>query len=603
MRRRKVTLFAQIFFWADTGSRIKPLYSMTKKIKESWNSRLGVILAVAGSAVGLGNFLRFPGQAAEYGGGAFMLAYFISFLLIGLPICWAEWTMGRFGGQGGFNSAPGIFNYITRKPAFKYLGVIGVLVPVIIYMYYVYIEAWCLGYAVNFLVGNMDFQDVGQAGDFWGSFIGIGLDGSAIGFGIQQVGFFLIFVFILNFVLIYRGISKGIELFCRYAMPTLVVIALIILLRVLTLGTPDASHPERNVSNGLGFMWNPTKHVVEQRQPNGEWVVDYEVVNPDKLQAVQSASLADSSLRVRDLTVREQLFNPQLWLAAAGQIFFSLSVGFGVIITYSSYLSKQDDVVLSGLAATSANEFCEVVIGGLITLPAAVTFLGVAGVAGMGTFGLGFNVLPMVFANMAWGGLFGFLFFFLLFLAAVTSSLSMLQPGIAFLEEAMKINRKQSVALLGLITAVGCGFVVYFSADVKALDTLDFWVGTFLIFVLSALQIIIFSWILGVNKGLELAHQGSAIRIPNCFKVVMKYITPLFLLLIFALWVAANVFGIDFSGGESSYSSYVSDLFIDPNPVAWMSIGLIALVAALFAFITSLNPEYKKITQEAQDDK
>lgn len=576
---------------------------MTKRIKESWNSRLGVILAVAGSAVGLGNFLRFPGQAAEYGGGAFMLAYFISFLLIGLPICWAEWTMGRMGGQAGFNSAPGIFNYITKRPSFKYLGVIGVLIPVIIYMYYVYIEAWCLGYAVNFLAGNMNFEDVGQAGAFWGDFIGIGADGSALGFGLKQVGFFLIFVFILNFVLIYRGISKGIELFCRYAMPTLVIIALIILLRVLTLGTPDAAYPERNVTNGLGFMWNPTKHVVEHKDDSGQWVVATEIVDPAKLAAAESASALDPTTRVRHLGVSEQLINPQLWLAAAGQIFFSLSIGFGVIITYSSYLSNKDDIVLSGLAATSANEFCEVAIGGLITLPAAVTFLGVAGVAGMGTFGLGFNVLPMVFANMAFGNFFGFLFFFLLFLAAVTSSLSMLQPGIAFLEEALKINRKQSVALLGAITAVGCGFVVYFSTDVKALDTLDFWVGTFLIFVLSTIQIIIFGWIIGAEKGLKLAHQGSAIRIPSFFRIIMQYITPLFLLIIFGLWIAANVFGINFSSGEASYSSYVKDLFIEPNTVAWLSVGLIGIVTALFIFIISLNPEYKKITTEAHHDK
>ncbi|MFT4900988.1 MAG: NSS family neurotransmitter:Na+ symporter [Lentimonas sp.] len=575
---------------------------MTNQIKESWNSRLGVILAVAGSAVGLGNFLRFPGQAAEYGGGAFMLAYFISFLLIGLPICWAEWTMGRCGGQAGFNSCPGIFNYITRKPAFKYIGVIGVLIPVIIYMYYVYIEAWCLGYAVNFLAGNMNFKDVSEAGVFWGRFIGIDADGSALGFGLKQVGFFLIFVFILNFVLIYRGISKGIELFCRYAMPTLVILALVILVRVLTLGTPDATHPERNVSNGMGFMWNPTKHLLEHQNDSGDWIVEYEIVDASKLQAAKRNSQVDPTTRVRNLTVREQLLNPQLWLAAAGQIFFSLSVGFGVIITYSSYLSKKDDVVLSGLAATSANEFCEVALGGLITLPAAVTFLGVAGVAGMGTFGLGFNVLPMVFANMAFGNLFGFLFFFLLFLAAVTSSLSMLQPGIAFLEEAMKINRKQSVVLLGLITAIGCGFVVYFSAGVKALDTLDFWVGTFLIFVLSTFQIIIFSWIIGVDKGIRMAHEGSVMRIPRFFRIVMKYISPLFLLAIFGLWIAANVFGIDFSTGKASYSNYVKDLFIQPDAVAWMSIGLIGIVAILFTLIVSLNPEYKKITQEDHHD-
>jgi NSS family neurotransmitter:Na+ symporter len=571
---------------------------MVKRIKESWNSRLGVILAVAGSAVGLGNFLRFPGQAAEYGGGAFMLAYFISFLLIGLPICWAEWAMGRQGGLAGFNSCPGIFNYITRKPAFKYLGVIGVLIPVIIYMYYVYIEAWCLGYAVNFLSGNMDFADISQSTNFWALFIGAGEDGSALGFGLKQVGLYLLLAFILNFVLIYRGISKGIEFFCKYAMPTLVIIACVILLRVLTLGTPDTEHPERNVNNGLGFMWNPVKHVVELKDESGEWMIDHEVVDPARLEAEETAAATNSAMRVRRISMWEQLFNPQLWLAAAGQIFFSLSVGFGVIITYSSYLNKKDDVVLSGLAATSANEFCEVALGGLITLPAAVTFLGVAGVAGMGTFDLGFKVLPMVFANMAFGELFGFLFFFLLFLAAVTSSLSMLQPGIAFLEEAMKINRKQSVAILGLITAVGCGFVVYFSQDVKALDTMDFWVGTFLIFVLSTIQIIIFGWIVGIEKGFAWAHEGAAIRIPAFFKFIMKYVSPLFLIAIFTLWVAANVFGIDFRTGEASYSGYVMDLFIEPNTVARLSVGLIALVAGLFIFIVALNPDYKKLNKE-----
>jgi SNF family Na+-dependent transporter len=573
---------------------------MSGSKKESWNSRIGVILAVAGSAVGLGNFLRFPGQAAEYGGGAFMIAYFLAFLLIGLPICWAEWTMGRFGGQAGFNSAPGILHYITRKPAFKYLGVIGVLIPVIIYMYYVYIEAWCLGYAINFLCGNMDFDTVEQSSDFWGGFIGIDENGSALGFGLKQVGIYLLLVFMLNFILIYRGIAKGIEIFCKYAMPTLVVLAVIILFRVLTLGTPDPAMPERNVGNGLGFMWNPVKHVVEVKDGAGQWVIDHETVDPKKLEAEKLRAEASDGTRVRRISMTEQLLNPQLWLAAAGQIFFSLSVGFGVIITYSSYMSKSDDVVLSGLSATSANEFCEVALGGLITLPAAVTFLGVAGVAGMGTFGLGFNVLPMVFANMAFGEFFGFLFFFLLFLAAVTSSLSMLQPGIAFLEEALKINRKQSVALLGLVTALGCGFVVYFSESVKALDTMDFWVGTFLIFVLSSIQIIVFGWVLGIDKGFQLAHQGAAVRIPAAFKFIMKYVSPLFLLVIFSLWVAANVFGIDLRTGETSYSGYVRDLFIEPNTVAWLSVGLIGLVAALFVFMVAQNKGYKDPKTEDQ---
>lgn len=521
--------------------------------KEAWNSRLGVILAVAGSAVGLGNFLRFPGQAAAYGGGdgggAFMVAYFISLLIIGVPICWAEWTMGRMGGRMGFNSSPGIFNILIKHPMGKYLGVLGVIIPVMIYMYYVYIEAWCLGYAMNFLTGGLNLAgDVDAYGDFWGRFIGAAEDGSAIGFGLNQVGFFLIFVFLLNFFLIFRGISKGIEWFCKYAMPTLVFLAIIILIRVLTLGAPVPDKPDQTVLNGLGYMWNPG----------------------DLFQKLQ---------------------NPQLWLAAAGQIFFSLSVGFGVIITYASYLTQEDDVVLSGLTATSANEFCEVALGGMITIPAAFVFLGTAGIIGQGTFSLGFKVLPLVFSQMPLGQLFGFLFFFLLFLAAVTSSLSMLQPGIAFLEEGLGINRKQSVGLLGLITALGTLFVLYFSKDIKALDTIDFWVGTFLIFVLATIQIIMFSWVIGVDKGIEEAHKGAEMRIPYFFKPIMKYICPLFLLVIFSSWVLFNVFGWQPSTGNFVPTSYVVDLIggpdSPPNNVARLSVLLIVVVTGFMCLLIS----------------
>jgi hypothetical protein len=142
--------------------------------------------------------------------------------------------------------------------------------------------------------------------------------------------------------------------------------------------------------------------------------------------------------------------------------------------------------------------------------------------------------------------------------------------------------------------------VVYFSKDVKALDTMDFWVGTFLIFVLSTAQIIIFGWILGVDKGFQLAHQGAAIRIPSIFKFIMRYVSPVFLLVIFSMWVAVNVFGLNFQTGEASYSDYVKDLFIEPNIIAWLSVGLIAAVAALFTLIVFLNPDYQKNLKERQ---
>ncbi len=562
---------------------------MANRSPEQWSSRLGVIMAVAGSAIGLGNFLRFPGQAAQYG-GAFMIAYFVSLILLGLPIGWAEWTMARMGGLRGFNGAPGIMQALGKRRWWLGVGVLGVVIPVVIYMYYVYIEAWCLGYAINFFRGAMAFKTVEESGAFWQQYTGMAADGAAFDFSSHGVAFILVFVFILNFALIYRGISQGIEKFCNFAMPALIVMALIILVRVFTLGTPDPAKPEQNVINGLGYMWNPGKTVLEVKQADGGWKKEQELMGQPAIAAAEATVSAER--RVTRISLWEQLFNPQMWIAAAGQIFFSLSVGFGVIINYASYLRRKDDVVLSGLAAVSANEFAEVGLGGLITVPAAVAFLGVAGVAGMGTFGLGFKVLPMVFASMPFGNFFGGVFFFLLFLAAITSSISMLQPGIAFIEEALGIGRKQSVAFLGLITGLGTLFVVYFSKDVKALDTLDFWVGTVLIYVLATFQIILFGWVIGIEKGLKAAHEGALIQIPRVFGFIMKYVSPLFLVSVFSYWMVRDVIGFRGFGTPLKSSDYITDLTGAKGAVPLLSVGVILLVSALFLGIAYRSKRY-----------
>jgi len=481
-----------------------------KRPREEWASRLGMILAVAGSAVGLGNFLRFPGQAAQNGGGAFMIPYFLALIFLGIPICWAEWTMGKYAGQFGFRSCPAIFAVLGRHPAWRYLGTLGLLIPIIIYMYYVLIESWCLGYAWCYLTGAINLgQDPKQwaqrSGEFFTSFVGADQDGVMLEGSLHTSVVFWMIVFTLNFFLIYRGLSKGIETFCKWAMPAMAVCALIVLVRVLTLGTPDPDRPEQNVVEGLGFMWNP-----KPREAGGSWL--------------------------------EQLRNPQVWLAAAGQIFFSLSVGFGIIINYASYLKRKDDVVLSGLTATSTNEFFEVCLGGLITIPAAFVFLGAAG-AEKGTFGLGFNTLPVVFLHMPGGRFFGFLWFFMLFLAAITSSLSMLQPVIAFLEEGFGIARKASVALLGMVTGMGSFFVIYFSKNLVALNTMDFWVGTAMIFVLAMIQVILYSWVFGVEKGFRFANEGADFRLPRLFNFVIRWVSPAYLLVVFILWCKENLPG------------------------------------------------------------
>ena len=508
---------------------------MATRPRDQWTSRVGVILAVAGSAVGLGNFLRFPGQAAENGGGAFMVPYFIAFLLLGIPICWAEWTMGRMGGRLGFHSSPAIYGAVAGKPAWRFMGALGVLIPIVIYMYYVVIESWCLGYALAYLTGSIDLgNDPAAYGErsaaYFGNFVGIGSDGLLDDGGIATSVYLWAFVFLVNFVFIYRGISRGIETFCKYAVPLMALCAVVVLGRVLTLGTPNPDLPDQNVLNGLGFMWNP-----KAASADGAWV----------------GSLAD----------------PGVWLAATGQIFFSLSVGFGIIINYASYLKRDKDVVLSGLTASSTNEFFEVCLGGLITIPAAFIFLGAAGATG-GTFGLGFNALPVVFLYMPGGAFFGFLWFFMLFLAAITSSLSMLQPGIAFLEEGLDIDRRTSVLFLGLITGAGSLFVVYFSEGLAALDTMDFWIGTAGIFVLATLQVILFGWVLGVDKGIEEAQRGAQLSLPRVFRFVVKYVSPLYLLTIFVLWSQQNLPG------------YVTTL--SQGGVPLVTVGVILGVLALF---------------------
>lgn len=566
--------------------------------KESWSSPIGVVLSVAGSAVGLGNFLRFPGLAAQYGGGAFMIAYFTAFILIGLPLCWAEWAMGRYAGEHGGHGFPGALTAIFRTRWAKYLGVIGVTILTIAFTYYVYIESWCFGYAFNFFRNEMQFQSPEEANLFFSNFVGTSQNGAAIGFGLKQVIPYLLIILVINFYLLYRGLINGLEKFATRSVPTLIVIASIVLVRVLTLGTPDPEKPERNIYNGLGYMWNPSKVVFERQtyQEIDPWRTVTPWISPSEIPAFEEIADQEKEIfRVREITLGEQLLNPQLWLAAASQCFFSLCVGFGVIMCFASYMKKDDDVVLSGLAAASANEFCEVGLGGFLTIPAAVAYLGVAGIAGMGTFELGFHILPIVFSSMPGGFLFGGLFFGLLVLAAMAGSLVMLQLSAVFLEEALDITRKETMPILAVISGIGCFLVVYLSKDLKALDTLDFWVGNFLIFLTGTLLSILFAWKLGSKKILKEAHRGAGVKIPKIFGWALQYVSPVLLLLIFSLWLLINVGGYQFDDHTKHTASYIKDLFIEPNLAAWISIGWVLALMSLYALIASKASLYKKM--------
>jgi SNF family Na+-dependent transporter len=462
------------------------------KQRERWGTRLGVIMAVAGSAIGLGNFLRFPVQAAQNGGGAFMIPYFIALVLLGIPLMWVEWAIGRYGGVFGHGTAPGAFHRLWDSRLAKYFGVIGIFGPLVIFIYYTYIESWILGYAFFALTGKLfSATNTNSMLAFLQGYQGLVKNEFFSGPVVPYI-FFLI-TFAINIAIVRRGIKGGIEKLCRIAMPILFVFGAILMVRVLTLGAPDSLRPSWNVLAGLGFLWNPKFEVLK---------------------------------------------DAKVWLAAAGQIFFTLSVGIGVIITYASYLKKTDDVVLSGLSAASMNELAEVVIGGSIAIPIAFAFYGpvnIVDIARGGAFNLGFVTMPLVFEKIFLGGFFCFIWFALLFLAGITSSVSLAQPAISFLSDEFNIDHKKAVLIFAVISFVLCQPVIFFLGH-GVLDELDFWGGTFALVVFATIESILFAWVFGMGAAWQEIHHGAHIAVPRIFKFIIKFITPTYLIAILAFW-------------------------------------------------------------------
>ena len=507
------------------------------KTRDSWGSRLGIIMAGAGSAVGLGNFLRFPAKAASNGGGAFMIPYFVSLLLLGIPLMWIEWTLGRFGGGFEHGTAPGIFHSIWQKNRFiKYFGVIGIFGPLVIFIYYTYIESWTLAYSFFALLGKYsNLTDQSSMQTFLRGFQG--LEKNQYFSGLNVAYLFFLITFILNIWVIYYGIKGGIERLCKWAMPLLFIFALMLMLRVITLGTPDLSRPNWNVANGFGFLWNPD------------------------FSALKSA---------------------KVWLEAAGQIFFTLSVGIGVILTYASYLSKGNDVVLSGLTAASTNEVAEVILGGSIIIPAAFVFFGpqeIQSIARSGVFNLGFVTMPLVLNQLPLAQILGFFWFFLLFLAGITSSISLAQPAVAFLEDEFDINRKKAVFIFAAIAFLLCQPAIFWLGK-GVVDELDFWGGTFFLVLFATVETILFAWVFGMEKAWDEIHKGADMRVPGIYKFIIKYITPLFLFFILGMWLWQEWLPIIFMKNISS----LNRIFILGTRIGLLSIFLLLAILVKIAW-------------------
>jgi len=461
--------------------------------KEGWGSRIGLILAMAGNAVGLGNFLRFPVQAVQNGGGAFIIPYFVSFLLMGIPLLWIEWAMGRYGGVRGNHSTPFIFDSMSKKKLWKYIGVFGIFTNLGILSYYTYIESWTLTYTLKSFAQSFAGLSKEQVSGMFDTYAGMHGNVSSTLVNVNIPGWALVAFFItliLNVYILSKGLSGGIEKVAKIAMPMLIIFGIFLAIRAVTLGNTGITGCSTcNSQSGLEFLWRPNF---------------------------------------------DSLSNPKVWLAAAGQIFFTLSVGMGTIQCYAAYVRKNDDIALNAMTAGWMNEFVEIVLGASVVIPIAVGYMGLDWVKENAGFMMAFKTMPFLFGQ--WGTvlatLSGIAWFGLLFFAGITSSLAMGTPFMGFVEDEFGWNRKKSSLVLGLLVLILALPTIFFF-QIGVFNEYDYWTGTVSLVIFATAEVILFSWIFGMNKGWKEITRGSDIKVPIIYRFIIKWITPVFILSIF----------------------------------------------------------------------
>ncbi|MBO6517013.1 MAG: sodium-dependent transporter [Bacteroidia bacterium] len=454
------------------------------KNNEAWGSRVGLILAMAGNAVGLGNFLRFPVKAVQNGGGAFIIPYLVSFLLMGIPLLWVEWSMGRFGGRHGDHSTPFILDNMTKKKFWKYFGVFGIFTNIGVMAYYTYIESWTLTYSIKSLKGDFLGMDISQVVQTFDNYVDMG---SGINLPWLAIAAFLVTLSI-NIWILSRGLSGGIEKVAKIAMPILIAFGAFLAIMAITLGK-GGDCADCNSHIGMGFLWKP------------QW---------------------------------DTIWSPKVWLEAAGQIFFTLSVGMGTIQCYSSYLKKKDDIALNAMSAGWMNGFVEIVLGASVVIPIAVGYLGLDWVKENANFMMAFKTMPYLFDQ--WGPVLaviaGLAWFGLLFFAGITSSLAMGTPWMGFVQDEFKWSRNKSAWTLGLVILfLAMPTILFFEYGV--FDEYDYWTGTVSLVVFALAEVILFAWVFGMDKGWKEINYGSDMKVPTAYKFIIKYVTPVFILVIF----------------------------------------------------------------------
>lgn len=487
---------------------------MTKP-RENWSARSGFIIAAIGSAVGLGNIWRFPYVAYDHGGGAFLIPYLVALLTAGLPLLFLDYSVGH----RSTTSPPKAYRKLFKGG--ETLGWWQVCVCLVIALYYAGVLTWAGSY-VYFSIGQIWGDDPEKF--FFSTYLQTS-ESTAFDFTIIGHLFWsLLCIWLIVLSILYGGVKKGVELSNKIFMPLLVVLFSILVIQALRL--PGAV-------DGLNAFFTP----------NWTAMMDYKV-----------------------------------WLAAYGHIFFSLSVGFGIMVTYASYLKPKTNLTGAGLIVGFANSSFEILAG--IGVFAALGFM--AHTAGStvdevvsGGIGLAFIAFPKLISSLGAGAdLFGFLFFTSLFVAGITSMVSILEVPIAALQDKLKWSRSRAVSIVGISTGAISIFLFSTANAVKLVDIIDHFINNIGIVTGALISIVMVSWFKrSLMKELEQHINGvSTIKLGKTWEFTLTVITPVVLLATLLLTLIALL-----QKGYGDYSFSLQMWF------GWGAVIFCSLGAVLFS--------------------
>lgn len=449
-----------------------------KKHRSSFSGKLGYVLTAAGASVGLGNIWRFPYLAAKYGGGMFLLIYVILALTFGYTMIVAESALGRMTRK----SPVGAFKSFEKAGWLSFGGWINAIIPILIVPYYSVIGGWVLKYLKEYIMGNG--KDLAADGYFSG-FISNGVS--------TEICFVVFCMFTL--VIIYAGVRNGIERVSKLMMPVLIVLSVIIAIYSVTRPGAMAGVKYFLIPNFKNFSWMSV-------------------------------------------------------VAAMGQMFYSLSIAMGILVTFGSYMKKETSIEDS----TRNVEIFDTAIAmmaGLMIIPAVFAFSGGDPNTLQAGPSLMFITIPKVFQNMGFGTAIGILFFLLVLFAAVTSSIALTESAVSTFEDEIGWSRQKATVvagvimlLLGTLSCLGYGPLAFVKIiGMQFLDFFDFLTNSVMMPIAALMTSLLVSRVVGIDRiEEEIRHGENSFRRKKIFVVMIKYLCPIFTMIILASSVA-NAFG------------------------------------------------------------